>query len=478
MGCSLTYDSELSRVRIDADSLCVTGTSAVVDTYTRSVTGGWGSADTGQAWTTSGGSASDYSVATGVGQHNVTTENVFRITTLTTGSSNCDFTVSVASNKLASGQSQIVEVLGRRLDASNLYLTRVAFQTTGVVEISIRKFVAGVETLLAANFNTTLTHVANTSFSIRLSVQGTTIKSKVWLTSTAEPAAWTRTATDSSIVTGTTIGVRSLLPTGTGNEPVVFSYDNLRTAVVDHAVVDRTTNGVTYTTVRGATDVGITTGCELEQFVDDYEFPVGIVITYRVRSYTNDDVLGVTTTCQIEVDLNDVWIKSIGRPFLNQILRCVSNPTPIIRRARNDVNPIVNRSYPVAVTDVRGSREVTAPVITQTTQQREDLDLLLASGDPVFLHTPVGHPLPTMYAVIEDTAESRPVRNRDCNNDWRLFDLPLVEVAAPGPDVVGSTSTWQTVINTYATWSDVLAAHSTWADLLDLIGDGSEVIVP
>jgi hypothetical protein len=468
----------LSRVRVDATSLCVTGTSSVVDTFSRSVTGGWGSADTGQAWTTSGGSASDYSVNGTLGQHNITTENAFRIATLTNGSSDCDFTVSVATNKLASGQSQIVELLGRRFDANNLYLTRVAFQTTGVVEISIRKFVGGVETLLAANFNTTLTHVINTFFSIRLSVQGTTIKSKVWLTSGTEPTAWTRTATDSSIATGTTLGVRTLLPTGTGNEPVVFSFDNLRTARTDHAIVDRTTDGVTYTIVRGATDVGITTGCELERPVDDYEFPVGVLVTYRIRSYTDDEVLGVTTTCQIEVDLDDVWIKSIGRPFLNQILNCVSNPTPIVRRARNNISPIVGRSYPVAVTDLRGSREVTVPVITQTTEQRQDLDLLLASGDPVYIQTPVGHPLPTMYAVIENTSESRPVRNRLCNNDWRLFELPMVEVAAPGPDVVGSTSTWQTVVNTYATWADVMAANATWADLLDLIGDGSEVLVP
>lgn len=476
MPCSLTYDSQLSRVRVTATSLCVTG---VIDTYSRTVTGGWGTSDSGHVWSTSGGSASDYSVGTGVGQHNVTTENAFRITTLTTGNSNCDFTISVASNKLASGQSQIVELLGRRLDANNLYLTRVAFQTSGVVEISIRKFVAGVETLIAANLNTALTHVANTFFSIRLSVQGTTIKSKVWLTSTTEPTAWNRTATDSSITTGTTLGVRTLLPTGTGNEPVVFSFDNLRTAQVTHAVVDRSTDGVTYTTVRGATSVGVTvTGCELERTVDDYEFPVGVLITYRTRSYTNDEVLGVTTTCQIEVDLDDVWIKSIGRPFLNQILHCVSNPTPIVRRARNGISPIVGRSYPVAVTDLRGSREVTVPVITQTTQEREDLDLLLASGDPVFIHAPAGHPLPTMYAVIEDTSESRPVRNRLCNNDWRLFELPLVEVAAPGPDVVGSTSTWQTVVNTYATWADVIANNATWASLLDLIGDGSEVLVP
>jgi hypothetical protein len=474
VACSLTYDSELSRVRIDADSLCVTG---VVDTYSRTVTGSWSSADTGQAWTNTGGSASDYSVSGGFGLQNNITENVFRSSTLNVSSTDCDFTISVKTDKVAAGASQAVEVIGRAVDTSNHYGSRITYAVGDSVAIDLRRRVAGVVTTIAS-VTTALTHVVNTFQSIRFSVQGSTIKVKIWNTASSEPDAWTLTGTDTVVTTGTLIGVRSVLFTATSNEPVVFSWDNLRTAVADHAVVERSTDGVTYTTVRGATDVGVTTGCELEQFVDDYEFPVGVQVTYRVRGLTSDDVAAGSTTCQITVNLDDVWLKSIGRPFLNQVLHCVSNPTPIVRRARNNISPIVGRSYPVAVTDLRGSREVTVPVITQTTQEREDLDLLLASGDPVFIQTPAGHPLPTMYAVIEDTTESRPVRNRLCNNDWRLFELPMVEVAAPGPDVVGSTGTWQTVVNTYATWADVIANNATWADLLNLIGDGSEVLVP
>lgn len=475
MACSLTYDDVLSRVRVDATSLCTTG---VVDTYSRTTASGWGNADTGQTWVTSGGSSADYSVSSGTGRHNVTTELVFRTSTMNIGTTDCDFTIDVASNKLASGATQIVELLGRVIDANNQYLTRVGFQTTGFLQLSIRKFVGGVETILAANTTLSIAHVANTMYSVRFFVQGTTIRVKVWLAGTAEPATWTQQTTDTSITSGTSVGVRSLLPVSTGNEPVLFTFDNFHTAVVNHAVVDRTTDNITYTIVRGATAVGITvTGCALERTVDDYEFPVGVPITYRVRSFTDSDKLGVTTTCQITVNITDVWFKSIGRPFLNQVIHCVLNPTPIVRRARNGISPIVRRSVPVAITDLRLAREGIVQVVTQTTTEREDLDLLLASGDPIFIQTPAGHPLPTMYTVIGDTSENRPVRNRACNNDWRLWDLPFNEVAAPGPDVVGSTSTWQTVVSTYATWTDVIAANATWADLLELIGDGTEVIV-
>lgn len=476
MPCSLTYDDELSRVRVDATSLCTTG---VVDTYSRTAVSGWTSTDTGQAWTVTGGSAGDYNVTGGTGRQNVTTELVTRLATLNLGTTDCDFMVSVATDKLAAGSSQIVELVGRRTDDNNQYHTRVAFQTTAAVQVSIRKAVAGVETVIFPNtIISGLTHAANTFFTIRFQIIGTQLRVKVWPTSGSEPSAWTETVTDTSVTVGTRIGVRSFIASGTSNEPILFSFDNLRTAVVDHAVVDRTTDGVTYTVVRGATDVGVTvTGCALEHTVDDYEFPVGVPVTYRVRSFTDGDYLGVTTTCQITVNLDQVWFKSIGRPFLNQVMDCVLNPSPVTRRARNGISPIVGRSFPVATTDLRMSREVTVQVVTQTTEQRQDLDLLLASGDPIFVQTPAGHPLPTMYAVIEDTAEERPVLNRLCNNDWRLWSLPLVEVAAPGPDVVGSTSTWQTVVSTYATWADVMLAHPSWADLLELIGDGTEVIV-
>lgn len=480
MACSLTYDDTLGRVRIDADSLCVTGGvfgPQVTDTFSRTVSSSWSSTDTGQTWSITGGSASEYNVGSGIGTHNVTVEGFFNTTYLNYGQSDVDVTVSVATSKLVAGANQIIDVGGRFTDISNYYAARITIDTSQSVTFDVRRRVANVQTTISSVV-TSFTHVAGTYYRVRLQVSGTAVRGKIWLATATEPSAWTVEGTDSALTTGNLVALRSFLSVGTTNEPVLFGYDNLTTNVVGSAIVDRTTDGVTYTTVRGASDIGITTGCELERIVDDYEFPVGELTTYRVRGRYEDGTVATTTTCQIEVDLDQVWLKSIGRPFLNRPIDCVLNPTPIVRRARNGINPIVNRSYPVAVTDLRSSREVPLQLVTQTTQERQDLDLLLASGDPVFVQTPLAYPLPTMYAVIGDTAEARPVRNRRCDNDWRLWDLPLTEVAAPGPDVVGSTSTWQTVINTYTTWADVMTAHSSWASVLELIGDGSEVIVP
>lgn len=176
--------------------------------------------------------------------------------------------------------------------------------------------------------------------------------------------------------------------------------------------------------------------------------------------------------------ITSVWLKNLTKPFLNRTLNCIPNQTPITRRARNGIFPIVGRTFPIAVSDIRLAREITIEIITQTTQEWEELDLITLPGDVFFLQTPPGNSIPTMYVAIGDTSIRRPLRNQICGNDWRVFTFPLTEVAPPSSDLVGSLGTWQTVVNTYATWADVLAAHPTWADLLTLVGSPGEVVVP
>lgn len=475
MSCSLTYDEQLSRIRVTANSLCVTG-GGLIDTYSRTVVSGWGTSTDGHTYALLP-TNNEYSVSGGVGRMSQGTVNVFYDATIDRGVADADITATWSSSKLAVGASFSVELAVRRTDIMNMYAFRCIVNTNQTMSLDLRKRVANVQTVIGSGLLAT-THAINTQYKMRFQAIGTRLRCKFWPALSSEPTTWNIETTDSTFTTQTQVALRGALTSGTSNAPNVLSWDNFLEATPAYATVDRTTDNVTYTTVRGASNIGITTGCELELPADDYEFPVDQLITYRVRSITSDGLVSRSTTCQILVPFDDVWFKSIGRPFLNQRIYCVLNPSPITRTARNGVFPIVGRSYPVAVTDLRSAREVTLQVVTQTLEQRQDLDLLLASGDPIFIQTPSGHPLPTMYAVVGDTAEERPVRNRDCNNDWRLWTLPLVEVAASGPDVVGSTSTWQTVINTYATWADVLANNATWADLLELVGDGSEVIVP
>lgn len=179
-----------------------------------------------------------------------------------------------------------------------------------------------------------------------------------------------------------------------------------------------------------------------------------------------------TTPAQIGTvtpTLSTGWLKSISRPFLNTSVVPI-RPVPTLDTApRHGVFEVIGRSLPVAVTDVRATKEYILRVYAETAEERSRIDLIVASGDPVFLQLPANSPRPSLYAVIGNTSH-------DSSTD--VYTLPLRQVAAPAADVIGSTATWQTVINTYATWADVIAANATWANLLDLVGSPSEVIVP
>lgn len=190
------------------------------------------------------------------------------------------------------------------------------------------------------------------------------------------------------------------------------------------------------------------------------------------------DRLLTTEIGSITPELTSIWFKVIAKPFLNRTVYCIPKPGPVTRRARQGIFPIIGRSVPVAVTDVRGSREYDLDVITRTTTEYQDFDLLLSTGDIIFIQALPDSPVATAYVAIDDVVRRQPLTGSRCGNDWRVFTLPLIEVAAPGANIVGSIGTWQTVVNTYATWSDVLAAHPTWADLLTLVGSPSDVIVP
>ena len=175
--------------------------------------------------------------------------------------------------------------------------------------------------------------------------------------------------------------------------------------------------------------------------------------------------------------LGGVWLKSVARPFLNRQVT-VRDFSEVSRPNRGGVFEVVGRSYPVAVTDVRGSRRWTLELRTDTPQQADELDLLLAGGDILLVHVPQAagriSAVPGGYVTVGDTREVTPPT---FDLQMRVFELPLVEVAAPGPDVIGAAVTCQTVLSTYATCQAVLDAQPTCLSLLELVGDPTDVIV-
>lgn len=171
--------------------------------------------------------------------------------------------------------------------------------------------------------------------------------------------------------------------------------------------------------------------------------------------------------------LDRIWLKSVTRPFLNRAVTVV-DWTDETRESRSAGLPVVGRTLELAVTDLPSGLQFTLDLHVATRDDAQTLDYIRASGDILFLHTPAGCEVPGGHVCLDTTAARR-VRARGSS---RVFSLPLRQCGAPGPDVVGTTSSWATVLNSYASWADVLAANSTWADLLARVAPPSEVIVP
>jgi len=81
--------------------------------------------------------------------------------------------------------------------------------------------------------------------------------------------------------------------------------------------------------------------------------------------------------------------------------------------------------------------------------------------------------IPTIYFVAGDVVRTRLAKTSTAIT----FTIPLIEVAAPGSTVAGSTYVWADVVANYATWTAVIAANATWSNLIDKVSN-SVVIVP
>jgi len=210
-------------------------TSPVVpfrDTFTRVVAGGWGTADTGQVWTTTGGAGANYSVngTRGVQSHGAAGVTMTSLAPWPTAdvTVTCDWAIDAVP--LTGGQF-FPFVVARALSTADFYMARCQVAVGGAITLAVRKRIANAETQLAF-LATGLVYVANAIYTMRFRVDGTNLMAKVWLTSGAEPAGWMVTASDPDLTLPANVGVRSTTTAGFTNPlPINFFFDNFQATV-------------------------------------------------------------------------------------------------------------------------------------------------------------------------------------------------------------------------------------------------------
>jgi len=235
-GTQTPYD-----LRVSGERVTVTAVASVVDTFTRSVSNGWGTSDFGLAWTTSGGSASDYSVTGTLGRHSHGSVNVIRETALALGYSDIDVTITSTISAAPTGDTVTSGVAARYVDSSNYVDVRIFRAAAGGVTIAARQVLAGVETV--TSFPTVSGVTSSSSIKIRLQVAVGTLNGRAWLSTADEPTTWTVTLAVTHLTAGA-LRVHSVLGSAVSNTlPLLLDFDNLTVLDAQALTVTRSVNG-------------------------------------------------------------------------------------------------------------------------------------------------------------------------------------------------------------------------------------------
>ncbi|WP_225840320.1 hypothetical protein [Streptomyces sp. NK08204] len=230
-------------IRVGGEVMRVTAvTPSVRDTFSRTTSNGWGTADTGQPWSVTG-SAADFAVGSGYGSVTQPSTGIAHLTTIAASSADTDLYADVATSALATGASLFGGPVIRAVDNNNWYMARVEFTTANTIVLSLRKRVSGVETELAA-ITTALTHVAGAFYRVRIQAVGAALKARIWTATDTEPGSWHVMATDSSLTSSATVGTRSFSGAGNTNVSPQLRFANFQLISPQTFTVVRSVNGV------------------------------------------------------------------------------------------------------------------------------------------------------------------------------------------------------------------------------------------
>lgn len=414
-------------VNAAGDTITEPAAAILTDTFTRVAANGWGSADSGQIYTVSGGAAADYSVNGTRGQMDVTTTNVVRFATVTGPETNAEFAVTIYPGVVALTQPFSAGIAVRADIAGNGIFGRVSFGLGGVLGVELGSTTAGVD------FSPGITPIPYTytaASAVRLvyRVWGDNLSIRAYDLTMPDPETWQSTISGTGgTPTSGRFGLRAKRDTGNTNGTVNVQFDDFMVTDVcaEPVPVEVCTEEVTIEC----------DGC----------FRLG----NPVRPC--DDV-------RVCLCADGVECGGTGGLFFVSM-------TPDTRASNSGSMLPVNDMYPIVVSRRRMKPTSVLSVVATSFDARDDLIDLLAPGEPLLLRTTPEFGIGSRYLNIGDVPELYQLA--DMTVQPRLLNMPNAEVRpSPGPSLGVCGSQVRDLCDVYATWDELAAAGLTWADLL------------
>lgn len=210
-----------------------TNNAIVSDTFSRTITDGWGTAETGGAY--SGTTSPDFDVNGSEGLISIPAAGQQRKATLSNiNVRDVDIKIRVKADKLAAGAGHHISLLARQLANTGQYRARLELATDSTVKLVGQKYI--VSTNVTSNIGSVvtvpgLTYTANQYIWLRVQVVGanpTTIRIKAWADGQTEPTSWQYTGSDAESIlqSAGNVAILSRLNATSTGAPVVFTHDD------------------------------------------------------------------------------------------------------------------------------------------------------------------------------------------------------------------------------------------------------------
>lgn len=490
-----TPDPTTGTVRIDIDQ------TFVRDVFTRVVANGWGTPDVGPAWTV-GGAAANYSVNGTQGLH-VHPAVATRLESFSAVNL-LDFDIqgNLPATATPTGANFFEQnITARRVDAMNFVELRLTRNVVGGIIINLRELVAGVQNT-SSSF-TVAGLAANANLFYRFRGCGTTLFSKIWLSGTAEPTAWTLTYQITSTFSGA-VALRSVIANGITNAfPLSLPFDSLSVVVGNPIRLFRVTPDGVRTEVRGSpgfTDPmwsGSVAGDNMAVFWDN-EAPLDVAVYYELTSTCVANTAITSNTVTLVSD-GDGWIRDPQNPSNN--IRIVMNELafnncdattevtlvswePRTYRNASGVFDILNASRGNSVAMRRKKYDSQITLASKSLEDVDFLENIFAPGVVLLLSLPAaygfGRPYNSDYIAVFDV-DQEPVNTddyQDPNRQWiipfRLNNPPadLNEGLVGGNGIGGGGATYADITASAigATYATTTATGFTYQQLAQGVG--------
>lgn len=264
--------------------------SIAADSFGRTTSSGWGTADRGGAWTM-GGSSAVSSVTGGTGQLSGGIGRGVGATLRSVSATDVGVRADLTLVQAPTGGGTFLSLGGRRTSGTD-YRATLYYRSTGSVDLRLDRTVNGVETILVAQ-RLPGTYAAGTALTVRFEVQGTTLRAKVWSAGAAEPEGWTATATDSTAALQRPGGLfLEMYTTRSASRQQVIRIDNLRAEPPGFAADPEPAENAAPTAAFGATPSGLTVQVDGSDSAD----ADGTVESYAWTFGHGDPATGVTAS--------------------------------------------------------------------------------------------------------------------------------------------------------------------------------------